>query len=81
MQNTGVLPEDQRNALLSTLKARFAQNMQRHSGLHWDEVQARLEATAAKLWSLHEMERTGGEPDVVGYDPRRVQCIFCDCSP
>jgi hypothetical protein len=70
----------QREALLGTLKARFGKNMERHKGLEWAKVQAKLEANAEKLWSLHEMERTGGEPDVVGHDGKTGQYIFVDCS-
>ena len=71
----------QREELLRTLKARFEKNMNRHQGLAWAEVQAKLEANAEKLWSLHEMERTGGEPDVVGHDKKTGEYIFYDCSP
>lgn len=71
---------DQRAALLSVLKARFADNMQRHPGLVWANVQARLDASPDKLWSLHEMERTGGEPDVVGHDQESGAYIFYDCA-
>lgn len=74
------LSAEQREALLGTLKARFEKNMKRHKGLEWAEVQARLEASAEKLWSLHEMERTGGEPDVVGVDRKTGEYIFYDCS-
>lgn len=74
------LSPEQRNELLGALKARFEQNMHRHSGLDWTQVQARLEAHAEKLWSLSEMERTGGEPDVVGHDPQTGEYIFFDCS-
>lgn len=70
----------QREALLETLKVRFEQNMNRHKGLAWSQVRARLEAGAEKLWSLHEMERTGGEPDVVGHDKKTGACTFYDCS-
>jgi hypothetical protein len=70
----------QREPLFRTLKARFEQNMNRHRGHEWARVQARLEADAGKLWSLHEMERTGGEPDVVGYDKKTGEYIFYDCS-
>jgi hypothetical protein len=70
----------QREAILSTLKARFEKNMKRHSGLEWARVQEKLEANAAKLGSLHEMGRTGGEPDVVGYDNKNDEYIFMDCS-
>lgn len=70
----------QREDLLRTLKARFEKNMGHHKGLEWARVQARLEADAEKLWSLNEMERTGGEPDVVGHDKKTGACIFYDCS-
>ncbi|MFL5327858.1 MAG: DUF4256 domain-containing protein [Gemmataceae bacterium] len=70
----------QREELLKTLHARFEQNMNRHKGLQWAKVQARLEAHADKLCSLSEMERTGGEPDVVGQDKKTGEYIFCDCS-
>jgi len=66
--------------LLRVLKARFEKNMNRHKGLEWAKVQAKLEATPEKLWSLDEMERTGGEPDVVGYDKKTGENIFYDCS-
>jgi len=75
-----ITPE-QRTELLRILKARFEQNMHRHPGLDWAEVQARLEARPDKLWSLHEMERTGGEPDVVGFDSQTGEYIFYDCKP
>jgi hypothetical protein len=78
--NTKELPPGQREELLNTLKARFEKNMQRHEGLEWAEVQARLESEPEKLWSLHEMERTGGEPDVVGLDKKTGETIFYDCS-
>lgn len=71
----------QREELLGTLKARFEKNMNRHKGLDWANVQARLEKSAAKLWSLQEMERTGGEPDVVGQDSKTGEYIFYDCAP
>ncbi|WP_249870753.1 DUF4256 domain-containing protein [Oceanobacillus saliphilus] len=71
---------EQREELLETLKARFEKNMNRHEALVWDKVQAKLVANPAKLWSLHEMERTGGEPDVVGHDKETDEYIFYDCS-
>lgn len=74
------LSSEQREELLRTLKARFEKNLNRHQGLEWAELQARLEANIAKLWSLNEMERTGGEPDVVGYDNKTGEYIFYDCS-
>jgi hypothetical protein len=79
--NKKELPPDQRQELLRVLKARFEKNMNRHIGLEWAKVQAKLEANPDKLWSLNEMERTGGEPDVVGYDKKTGEYIFCDCSP
>ena len=74
------LSSEQREELLKTLKARFEKNMNRHKGLEWGKVQAKLEADAKKLWSLNEMESTGGEPDVVGYDKKSGEYIFYDCS-
>ena len=70
-----------REELLNTLKARFAKNINCHKGLEWAKVQAKLEANTEKLWSLNEMERTGGEPDVVGHDKETGEYIFYDCSP
>src|ERR1035441_9446640 len=70
----------QREELLSTLKDRFEKNLNRHKGLDWAKVQARLEANAEKLWSLQGMERTGGEPDVVGQDKKSGEYVFYDCS-
>jgi hypothetical protein len=78
--NKKKLSSGQREELLSTLKARFEKNMNRHKGLDWASVQARLEANPEKLWSLNEMERTGGEPDVVGQDKNTGEFIFYDCS-
>jgi hypothetical protein len=74
------LPPKQREELLKTLKARFERNMNRHDGLKWDRVQAKLQANPDKLWSINEMEKTGGEPDVVGYDKKKSEFIFFDCS-
>ena len=74
------LSKKQREEILETLKARFEKNMYRHRGLEWAKVQAKLEASADKLWSLHEMERTGGEPDVVDHDKKTGEYIFYDCS-
>ena len=73
------LATEQRQELLKTLKARFEKNMNRHKGLEWDKVQPKLEANNEKLLSLHEMERTGGEPDVVGQDKKTGEYIFYDC--
>jgi hypothetical protein len=70
----------QHEELLKTLKARFEKNMNRHKGLEWAKVEARLKANTAKLWTLNEMESTGGEPDVVGYDKKTGEYIFYDCS-
>jgi hypothetical protein len=67
--------------LLKALRARFEKNMDHHKGLEWAKVQAKLEANTEKLWSLNEMERTGGEPDVVGHDKKTGEYIFYDCSP
>jgi len=78
--STIALPKKQREELLTVLKARFNGNMSRHKGLEWAQVQAKLEANAGKLWSLNEMERTGGEPDVVGQDKQTGGYIFYDCS-
>src|ERR1051325_811218 len=73
------LSKKQREELLGTLQARFEKNMDRHKGLQWSDVQAKLE-TNKKLWSLNEMERTGGEPDVIGQDKKTGEYIFYDCS-
>lgn len=74
------LSAKQREELLKALKARFEKNMDRHQGLEWSQVQAKLEAHPEKLWSLSEMERTGGEPDVIGHDKKTGEYIFYDCS-
>ena len=74
------LSTEQREELLRELKSRFEKNMNRHRGLEWAKVQAKLEANTEKLWSLHEMENTGGEPDVVGHDKKTGEYIFYDCS-
>jgi len=74
------LSPEQRAELFRALKARFEGNMNRHKGLAWDKVQAKLQASAEKLWSLREMERTGGEPDAVGQDKKTGEYIFYDCS-
>src|SRR4051812_43276484 len=75
------LSPKERDGLLKVLRARFETNPNRHKGLEWAKVQARLEANAEKLWSLNEMEKTGGEPDVVGLDKKTGEYIFFDCSP
>ncbi|MBM7598920.1 hypothetical protein JOC34_001277 [Virgibacillus halotolerans] len=80
ISNNNDLSLEQREALISALKARFEDNMNRHQGLEWAQVQAKLDANAEKLWSLHEMERTGGEPDVVDHDKKKDEYIFYDCS-
>jgi Protein of unknown function (DUF4256) len=78
--NKKELSPKQREELLKTLKARFEKNMDRHKGLQWSNVQAKLEANSQKLWSLNEMERTGGEPDVVAHDKKTGEYSFYDCS-
>ena len=78
---SGKLSADQRRELLALLEARFEKNPERHEGIAWADVQARLEKNAGKLWSLHEMERTGGEPDVIGRAGKKGELIFVDCSP
>jgi hypothetical protein len=78
--NTKELSAEQRKELLGILKARFEKNMNRHKGLQWAKVQAKLEAHTEKLWSLNEMEQTGGEPDVVGHDKKTGEYMFHDCS-
>jgi hypothetical protein len=75
------LSPEQREALLRTLKARFEKNVNRHQDIEWPKVQTRLEANPERLWSLSEMERTGGDPDVVGHDKETGEYIFFDCSP
>src|SRR5215217_1321102 len=78
--NKKLLSPEQREELLKILKLRFEKNMDRHPGLEWAKVQAKLEANSEKLWSLNEMETTGGEPDVVGHDKETGEYIFYDCS-
>jgi len=80
MENTKELSAEQREELIKTLKARFEKNKSRHTDLEWLNVQSKLEANADKLWSLAEMERTGGEPDIIEYDNEADEYIFCDCS-
>ncbi len=75
------LSPEQREELLSVLQARFEKNMHRHQGLAWAKIKAKLEANPGKLWSLCELENTGGEPDVVGHDEKTGEYIFFDCSP
>ncbi|AFQ45190.1 DUF4256 domain-containing protein [Desulfosporosinus meridiei] len=74
------LSPEKREELLRTLKARFEKNMKRHEGIEWAKVQAKIEDNTERLWSLNEMERTGGEPDVLGLDPKTGQYISYDCS-
>ncbi|OAT81980.1 hypothetical protein A6P54_10760 [Bacillus sp. MKU004] len=76
----GTLSQEQTEELLTGLKSRFEKNMHRHEGVEWSGVQEKLEANPEKLWSLHEMERTEGEPDVIGYDEKKDEYLFCDCS-
>ena len=78
--NEKALSPDQREELLRALKARFEKNMSRHKCLEWAQVQGKLQADAQRLWSLNEMERTGGEPDIVGHDEKTGEYIFNDCS-
>src|SRR3977135_3787629 len=78
--NKKALSPEHREELLSELKTRFEENMNRHKGLEWAKVQANLEANTKKLWARSEMERTGGEPDVVGFDKKTGEYIFYDCS-
>lgn len=80
--NKKALTPEEKEELFGILKARFAKNMKRHEGLEWKDVQAKLETAAGseKLWSLREMEKSGGEPDVIGYDRKTGEYIFCDCS-
>lgn len=80
MSKKKVLSAKEQAALLGTLEQRFADNMQRHKGIAWQDVLARLKCSADKLWTLNEMERTGGEPDVTGYDKKTGAYLYCDCS-
>ncbi len=75
-----VLSPEEKEGLLGTLKVRFEKNMHRHENLEWDKVQVKLEANPRKIWSLNEMEITGGEPDIISYDQENDEYIFCDCS-
>jgi hypothetical protein len=79
--NKKQLPQEQREELLKVLKARFEKNMNRHKDLEWNKIQAKLDADPEKLRSLDEMEETGGEPDVVGFDKKTGEYIFYDCAP
>ncbi|EQA46314.1 PF14066 family protein [Leptospira broomii serovar Hurstbridge str. 5399] len=78
--NKKKLSQEKREELLGVLKSRFEKNMKRHKGLDWTKIEAKLEGNFEKLWSLNEMEITGGEPDVVGYDKKTNEYIFYDCS-
>ena len=80
-KNSNQLSPKQREELLGTLKVRFEKNIDRHKGIQWARVQAKLAANPEKLWSLNEMEGTGGEPDVIGQDDNTGEFIFFDCSP
>ena len=79
--NKQELSAEEQEELLKTLKTRFEKNMKRHAGIDWTKVQAKLEGNRDKLWSIHEMEMTEGEPDVIGYDEKNGEYLFCDCSP
>lgn len=83
MENKKELSAKQKEELIEILKVRFEKNINRHKGLEWAKVKAKLDAEASgkKLWSLNEMERTDGEPDVIGFDANTYEYIFCDCSP
>ncbi|HAH25692.1 MAG TPA: DUF4256 domain-containing protein [Prolixibacteraceae bacterium] len=80
MENKKELSPEQREEIISVLKSRFEKNMNRHQGLEWAKIKAKLEANPNKLWSINEMESTGGEPDVVGFDNKTGEYIFYDCS-
>jgi hypothetical protein len=80
VEGKGALSAEQAEELIGLLKARFEKNMNRHKGLEWSKLQVKLEANPDKLWSLNEMETTGGEPDIVGYDNKTDEYIFYDCS-
>lgn len=75
-----ILTSKHKEDILSKLKSRFEKNMNRHKEIKWEKVQVKLESNSEKLWSLNEMERTGGEPDIIGYDKKKDEYIFCDCS-
>lgn len=81
MNKNRKLPKEQRDELLVKLKNRFEKNMNRHKGIEWSKVLAKLEAQENKLYSLYEMEETEGEPDVIAYDSKTGEYVFCDCSP
>lgn len=79
-ENKNELSVEQREELLKVLQARFEKNVNRHEGLEWAKIEAKLATNTEKLWSIHEMEVTGGEPDVVGHDEEKDEYIFYDCS-
>ena len=74
------IPKEEQETLLNTLKARFEKNKNRHSAINWEKVEAKLSGNPEKLWSLHEMEKTGGEPDIISYDKKTDEYIFYDCA-
>ncbi|MFH4965264.1 DUF4256 domain-containing protein [Gaetbulibacter sp. M235] len=80
MNKTKELSTEQKTRLLEVLKSRFENNMNRHEGLKWAEVKMKIEGDTEKFWSLNEMEKTGGEPDVIGFDKNTSEYVFCDCS-
>ena len=80
MNSSKSISPEQQETLLKSLKSRFDKYMNRHKDMHWIEVQAKITANPEKLWSLNEMEKTGGEPDVIGFDKAKNEYIFCDCS-
>lgn len=80
MKNNVTLPQERIVTLFGVLEDRFTKNMERHKGLDWATIQTKLETLPRKLWSLNEMEETGGEPDVIGYDQKTKEYIFCDCA-
>jgi len=81
MDSNKTLGKEEMEDLIKTLKKRFEKNLHRHSTLDWNKIQEKLEANPEKLWSLNEMEKSGGEPDVIDYDEKANEFIFCDCSP
>lgn len=80
MNNKTPLPQERVNELYEILRKRFEKNTNRHSGIKWEDVQKKLESNPEKLWSLNEMEETEGEPDVIDFDPKTKEYVFCDCS-
>ena len=80
MKNSKIVSSEQKNELIDLLRIRFEKNINRHKNLKWNDVLVKLEAKPEKLWSLNEMEKTGGEPDVVGLDEKTGEFIFMDCS-